>query len=75
MPSSGKQGGGYSTAGKSGGMLPVLTSLAGRGGGGGGVSEHGMQESSMGRLMTGSPLMQLFGMFNGNRGSSGAGLA
>ena len=75
MPSSGKQGGGYSTAGKSGGMLPVLTSLAGRGGGGGGVSEHGMQESSMGRLMTGSPLMQLFGMFNGNRASSGAGLA
>ena len=68
MPSSGKQGGGYSTAGKSGGMLPVLTSLAGRGGGGGGVSEHGMQESSMGRLMTGSPLMQLFGMFNGNIG-------
>ena len=29
MPSSGKQGGGYSPAGKSGGMLPVLTGLAG----------------------------------------------
>lgn len=75
MPSSGKQGGGYSTAGKSGGRLPALTSLADRRGGSGGVSEHGMQESSMARLMTGSPLMQLFGMFNGNRASAGAGLA
>jgi|TARA_Y100000289_G_scaffold65930_1_gene80713 hypothetical protein len=75
MPSSGSKGGGYSTVGKSGGMLPVLTSLAGKRGGGGGVSEHGMQESSMARLMTGSPLMELFGMFNGNRASSGAGLA
>ena len=74
MPSSGKQGGGYSTIGKSGGMLPVLTSLAGGRKNGGGVSEHGMQESSVSRLMTGSPLMELFGAMGTNR-NSGAPLA
>ena len=76
MPSMGRRGGGTSTIGRSGGMLPVLTALAGRrsGGGGGGVSEHGMQESSLGRLMTGSPLMSLFGFQSGRQGS-GAPLA
>ena len=76
MPSMGRRGGGTSTVGKSGGMLPVLTGLAAgrRGGGGGGVSEHGMQESSLGRLMTGSPLMSLFGFQSGRQGG-GAPLA
>ncbi|ADO99537.1 hypothetical protein Syn19_015 [Synechococcus phage Syn19] len=74
MPSSGNKGGGYSPAGKSRGMLPVLTSLAGGRKNGGGVSEHGMQESSVSRLMTGSPLMELFGSMGTNR-NSGAPLA
>ena len=74
MPSYGNKGGGYSTAGKSGGMLPVLTSLAGGRKNGGGVSEHGMQESNVSRLMTGSPLMELFGAMGTNR-NSGAPLA
>lgn len=74
MPSMGRRGGGTSTVGKSGGMLPVLTSLAGGRKNGGGVSEHGMQESSVSRLMTGSPLMELFGAMGTNR-NSGAPLA
>ena len=75
MPSMSKSGGGRSTAGKSGGRLPTLTSLVAAGGGSGGVSEHGMQGSSMERLMTGSPLMELFGFGGKTGGTGGAGLA
>ena len=67
MPSSGKQGGGYSTAGKSGGMLPVLTSLAGRGGGKRCFRTWNAR-IEYGKTDDRKCLMQLFGMFNqGNK--------